>query len=234
MGKLVFEATQFSKVKNSQHQAASIIWVHEQYIQGDIFCWHIFVRSSVSSGHTCLSGHCPSLIFAEFHFQFIFKIILYSPLHRSSGFPWSFYVIRFWLSNQIGLGPANCSQVLPLNLWKTFFKIDWAKMWWGRVYLSCIIRFGLSLLLLKGVEVGNVPRTNEECPQKSKMGKIFPRRATKKQIKDHKRHPLKKTDHQLEDCLGSADTAINNNNNKTSSKQEKVTIDVTITNIIMN
>ena len=122
VGKLVSEATQFSKVKNSQHQAASIIWVLEQYIQGDIFCWHIFVRSSVSSGHTCLSGHCPSLIFAEFHFQFIFKIILYSPLHRSSGFPWSFYVIRFWLSNQIGLGPANCSQVLPLNLWKTSFK----------------------------------------------------------------------------------------------------------------
>ena len=58
VGKLVSEATQFSKVKNSQHQAASIIWVHEQYIQGDIFCWHIFVRSSVSSGHTCLSGHC--------------------------------------------------------------------------------------------------------------------------------------------------------------------------------
>ena len=99
---------------------ADNFWVLEQYIQGDIFCWHIFVRSSVSSGHTCLSGHCPSLIFAEFHFQFIFKIILYSPLHRSSGFPWSFYVIRFWLSNQIGLGPANCSQVLPLNLWKTF------------------------------------------------------------------------------------------------------------------
>ena len=37
VGKLVSEATQFSKVKNSEHQAASIIRVLERYTQGDIF-----------------------------------------------------------------------------------------------------------------------------------------------------------------------------------------------------
>ena len=104
-------------------------------------------------------------------------------------------------------------------------------LWWGRVYLSGIIRFGLSFLLLKGFEVVNVTRTNEECPQKSKVGKSFPRIATKNRLNITNAIHLK-TDHQLEDCLGSADTAINNNNNKTSSKQEKVIIEVIITNII--
>ena len=114
--------------------------------------WAIYPRRpSVSSGHTCLSGHSPSsLIFAEFHFQFIFKIILFLPLHRSSGSPWSFYVTKLWHFQIKWAWAQRIVVKFCLSTCGRLFKIDCAKMWWGRVYWSGIIRFGLSFLLLKG------------------------------------------------------------------------------------